>query len=202
MSNVNTIMNFPSLCRVWVYCCSAPICCFSDLEKSGFSYFWVCLFCFHENIELKRQKGCFDMFLIKSADTALQNVSPVFCLTVIGCRIFYAGPLNFAFTPPLIGIICHIHSEISEKHIWKYAHWASDAFFASIVSLTANSRTSTNKWRKGWAFLSFLLHFPPCPQSALPPWIPLRVPTRKCNPFFLSLSISPTVRCDGRPEVA
>lgn len=39
MSNVNTIMNFPSLCRVWVYCCSAAVCCFSDLEKSGFSYF-------------------------------------------------------------------------------------------------------------------------------------------------------------------
>lgn len=40
VSNVNTVMNFPSLCRVWAYCCSAPVCCCSDLEKSGFGYFF------------------------------------------------------------------------------------------------------------------------------------------------------------------
>lgn len=136
---------------------------------------------------IKKQKGCFDMSLIKSADTALQNVSPVFCLTVIGCRIFYAGPLNFAFTP-LIGIICHIHSEISEKHIWKYAHWASDAFFASIVSLTANSRTSTNKcWmneEKDEPFChscSIFLHV----HTLLSlPGSPLECPPENATPFF------------------
>lgn len=114
MSNVNTIMNFPSLCRVWVSCCSAAVCCFSDLERSGFSYFWVCLFCFHENIEFKR-KGCFDMFLIKSADTALQNFLPVFCFSAIGCRIFYAGPLNFAFTAPLL--VSHSLRDFRKAHL-------------------------------------------------------------------------------------
>lgn len=113
MSNVNTIMDFPSLSRVWVYCCSALVCCFSDLEKSGFSYFGVCLFCFHENIEFKK-KGCFDMFLIKSADTALQNVLQVFYLTAIGCRIFYTGPLNFAFTPPLL-VSCVVFTQRFQK---------------------------------------------------------------------------------------
>lgn len=44
VSNANTIMIFPSLGPVWVYCYSAPVCCFSDLEKFGFSYFWVWAF--------------------------------------------------------------------------------------------------------------------------------------------------------------
>lgn len=49
------------------------------------------------------------MFLIKSADTALQDVSLVFYPTAIGSRIFHAGPLNLGPTP-FISIISHILS--------------------------------------------------------------------------------------------
>ena len=51
---------------------------------------------------------------------------------------------------PFSAMICHIHSESSEKHIWKCARWASGTFFACIMSLTANSPTSTKnaEWIK------------------------------------------------------
>lgn len=63
------------------------------------------------------------MFLIKSADTALC------CPTAIGCRLFYAGPLNAASTSPFFLVSNVIFTQrFSGKHIWKCARSAADAF--------------------------------------------------------------------------
>lgn len=110
VSNVNTVMNFPSLCRVWAYCCSAPVCCCWDLEKYGFGYFWrvggsVSALLKTSNRGKKGEEFCFGLLHMKSADAALfAGLLPrCNCLQNLSC-----WAVKFCLHPPFIGIICHI----------------------------------------------------------------------------------------------